>query len=53
MLLKLQEVARELNVALVTVRRYTQSGALRCIRMGRAIRVDSNDLLAFIEARRT
>ena len=53
MLLKLQQVATELACAVITVRRLCRSGALRCIRMGRQIRVDSDDLLAFIAARKT
>jgi len=54
MLLKLKEVARELGVALITVRRWCRAGTLRCVRMGRRqIRVDSDDLLAFIAARKT
>lgn len=53
MLLKLKQVAQELGVALITVRRWCRSGTLRCVRMGRQIRVDSDDLLAFIELRKT
>lgn len=52
-LLTLKQVAQQLACAVITVRRLCRMGALRCVRMGRQIRVDSDDLLAFIEARKT
>lgn len=52
MLLKLKQVAHELQVAAKTVRRWIQEGKLRGIRLGRHWRVDTDDLAVFIERRR-
>lgn len=43
-LLKVSEVAAELNVSKMTVYRLTESGALRSMRIGRSIRVSAYDL---------
>jgi len=43
-LLTVSEAARELRVSPVTVRRYIKSGRLRCVRLGRAIRLRRDDV---------
>jgi excisionase family DNA binding protein len=44
---KVKDVANRLNVDERTVRRWIDSGKLRHHRLGRAIRVSEEDLLAF------
>lgn len=46
--LTLNEVARKLRLAVTTVRRYVREGRLPAARFGRAYRVSSEDLAAFI-----
>ena len=51
MLLKLKQVAAELQVAVKTVRAMIRRGELPGIWMGRSWRVDDADLAAFVQAR--
>lgn len=52
-LLNIQQAARFLNVSEMTVRRWTNAGALRCYRVGtrRARRFSVEDLIAYLEGR--
>ncbi len=43
-LLTVEEAARELRVSAVTVRRYIKSGRLRCVRLGRNVRLRRDDI---------
>jgi excisionase family DNA binding protein len=45
-LITVKEAAKELRVSPVTVRRYIKSGRLRCIRLGRTIRLRREDVEA-------
>lgn len=53
-LLNIQQAARFLNVSEMTVRRWTNAGALRCYRVGtrRARRFSVEDLIAYLEERK-
>ncbi|MBK6940942.1 MAG: helix-turn-helix domain-containing protein [Planctomycetes bacterium] len=48
-MLKLREVAALLAINERTVRSTIAAGRLRCVRIGRAVRIDARDLEAFIE----
>jgi excisionase family DNA binding protein len=52
-LLSVREVASELGFAPKTVRKLIKTGLLRGVRIGRAWRVDKNDLELFVARRRT
>jgi excisionase family DNA binding protein len=43
-LITVKEAAQELRVSPVTIRRYIKSGRLRCIRLGRTIRLRREDV---------
>jgi len=43
-LLTVREAARELRVSPITIRRYIKSGRLKCVRLGRTIRLRRDDL---------
>jgi len=49
-LLRLTDVADQLNVSLPTVRRLVKDGRLKTVRVGRVIRVRPQDLEDYIEA---
>jgi len=52
-LLTVPEVASRLQLSIRTVRNYTKSGALRVVRLGRAVRIDRQDLAIFIASMRS
>lgn len=47
-LLTVREVAERLRVCVRTVRNYIKQGLLRVVRLGRAVRVDEQDLAKFV-----
>jgi excisionase family DNA binding protein len=51
-LFTIQEVAERLRVSVETIRRRISAGELRVIRDGRIIRIDPDDLEAYIAVRR-
>ena len=52
-LLKASDVAGKLNISLAMAYRLMQRGEIRCVRIGSAVRVRPNDLLAYIQANLT
>ena len=52
-LLNVLEAASILNIGTSTLYQLIQSGELRCVRMGRSVRIDPSDLLQFIEQRKS
>lgn len=52
-LFTLDEVADRLKVGERTVRRYTSSGRLATVKLGAAVRVHSDDLVAFMDSLRS
>lgn len=50
MLLTLTETAERLRMSARTVQRLVQTGALPCVRIGRAVRIDPADPATMLEA---
>jgi predicted DNA-binding transcriptional regulator AlpA len=49
-LVKLPEAARMLAMSERSLWQLTKDGSVRCVRLGRAVRYDRRDLLAFVDA---
>ncbi|HEX6686053.1 MAG TPA: helix-turn-helix domain-containing protein [Candidatus Limnocylindrales bacterium] len=52
LLLTLDEAARELRCARRSVERYIAANTLPVVRLGRCVRIERSDLVAFIERQR-
>jgi len=48
-LLKAGDVSHQLNISRTMVYRLIQEGAIRSVRIGRAVRVHPSDLMAYIQ----
>lgn len=51
-LLTAREAAQQLAIGLRKLWQLTNTGELRCVRIGRSVRYDPRDVAAFIDARR-
>ena len=52
LLVDIKEAARRLSISDRSVFSLTKAGLLRCVRLGRAVRYDPRELLAFVDRQR-